>query len=148
MSTPIALPANFEFSEEHNTLFRKLAYKMRGVGFFYFFLGILTIIFSALIAFAVYSDDKMAEQKRQLLLIAGIYFVSGLINSAIGSWVLSAARAFRKIVDTQGKDIGLLMDAMAALYKKYSLLYAVLVLGMLLFLLGIAAALYGVIMKL
>jgi hypothetical protein len=49
-------------------------------------------------------------------------------------WTRSAGGSFRKISGTQGSDVRHLMDAVSSLHKMYSLLYTIILLGLLLFL--------------
>jgi hypothetical protein len=107
----------------------------------YFVLGLLTVAGGVLIGTAAYLDPKLADTQQTVYAIAGFYVVSGLINVLIGNWTFGASRSFRRIVDTKGNDIGVLMDGFATLHKVYSLLYTLMLLGVVAFLLMLIAAL-------
>jgi hypothetical protein len=68
---------------------------------------------------------------------------SGLIFLLIGLWTRSSAAEFQKIVATTGQDISHLMNALGSLHKMYSLLYTLIIFGILAFLLVIGVFLYA-----
>jgi hypothetical protein len=142
MAPPIqAQPLPYEFTPAQNEVVANLAYKMRGVGFVYFVLGLLSVVGGVLIGVAAYKDPKLADAQRTVYAVAGFYVVSGLINVLIGNWTFAASRSFKRIVDTKGNDIGVLMDGFATLHKVYSLLYTLMLLGVVVFLAMLVVAL-------
>lgn len=116
----------FEFNPEQDKLIGALAGKMRGVGQFFMFLGVLLLLHGFL-------------QIRE----GGIgAIISGLIYLGIGNWTVNASAAFRVIVDTKGSDMRLLMDALENLKKVYSLMYILILVGLLAVLVFLFLALY------
>src|SRR5438045_3297930 len=97
----------YEFNTEQNRLIGELASKMRLVGQFFLVLGVL----AALLGLAQLREGGVGT------------IVSGILYALLGNWTIRAAAAFRVIVDTEGSDIRLLMDALVNLRKIYSLMY-------------------------
>jgi hypothetical protein len=52
-------------------------------------------------------------------------------------WTRNAAGSFQRIVDTKGQDISHLMHALVSLNKMYTLVYTIIVIGLLLFLITV-----------
>jgi len=164
-STP---PREFEFSQQQNVLFGALAARMRLVGLVLAVVGVLNILAGLILIVAIYraklpqeyveavlqkaSQATKVDVKAQLdklppdnhlwgLAIGGL--VNGLIYLLIGVWTRSAAGSFQKIVDTQGHDIGHLMDALGALNRMYTLISTLIIIGLLLFLVTLGVFLYA-----
>ena len=158
----------YEFSEGQNALFSALSSRMRLVGLFLAVVGILNILAALVVVVAIYraklpqdyvdsvlkkaSETTKTDVKAQLdklppdnqlwgVAIAG--FVNGLIYLLIGVWTRSAAGNFRKIVDTQGHDISHLMDALGALNRMFTLIYTLIVIGLLVLLAMLGLFLYA-----
>jgi hypothetical protein len=150
---------DYEFSSGQNQVFGTLAYRMQGVGFFLVVIALLDFLLAALVVLAIYRAklpedyvkvvlEKASEATRtdlntqlsklppnhQLWGIAISSAVNGLLYLLLGVWTRSAGGSFKKIVRTTGSDIGHLMDALSALNKMYALLYALILIGLLLFL--------------
>jgi hypothetical protein len=89
--------SNYEFNESENILFSKLSKVMRIVGILFLALGILYII-SGFVPFNI------------------VFILQGAAYGVIGYSLVNAATAFKKIVDTEGNDIGNLMYAVKQLY--------------------------------
>jgi hypothetical protein len=106
------LPAQFEFSAEQNTTVGELATKMRFVGLFLIIGGVLECLM-------VLKGD-----------LGGL--IGGLVEIVLGVWTRRAADSFQKIVDTKGRDISHLMDALVDLLKMYRLQYTLLVIALVL----------------
>lgn len=146
---PVSEPMQYEFTPAQNEQLAALGRKMRVVGFGFVALGLLSLLMAALMATGIYQvtrhpdaavQEKLKDvQPATLWAACGIYAVSGLVYLAVGGWTRAAGGSFHRIVSTKGNDIGLLMDAVATLFKKYSLLYTILMTGVILFLLLIAA---------
>jgi hypothetical protein len=142
-------PGEYEFSDQQNQLIGDLARKMGLVGFAVMLFGGLqmfngvTTLFSArhperMIAAAKaagVSDDKIERLEKALtpegrlspIAASSIGFTfTGLLMLLVGMWTQQAAGSFAQIVTTKGQDIHRLMDALAALHKKYSLMYTLL----------------------
>jgi hypothetical protein len=160
MSAPS--PREYEFSQEQNSLIGALADRMRGVGFFLVVVGVLNFLIAVVIVLTIYrarlpqkyvdavlakaSDatrtDVNAELSKlppdtHLWGIATTTAVNGLLYLLIGVWTQSASGSFKKIVTTQGSDIHHLMGALSSLNKMYTLVYSIIVIGLLLLLLAI-----------
>ena len=92
----------YEFTPSENATIANLAWKMNFVGLFVLALGILVILFGVL-----------TKQ--------GFPFFSGVLYAIVGLWTQRSAGSFRKVVDTQGKDITHLMFALEDLRKLFTL---------------------------
>jgi hypothetical protein len=113
------LTRQFEFSPEQNAVIGDLARKMRLVGFVALFCGILTPLL--------------------ILLLSGnlTLSLSWLLYILVGSWMLASSRAFRDIVETQGRDITHLMSALAELKKFFTLSYWLIIIVWVLIIAGV-----------
>jgi hypothetical protein len=143
----------YEFTPEQNTSFSRLGYKMKGVGAAFVVMGLMCLLVGGLMAMGVYklvhSPDPAVMEKIKveppiLFSIAGMYGVAGLVYLAIGFWTRSSGNAFRAIVATRGNDIGLLLQAIDTQHKMYSLLYTVILIGMLVF---VGLMIFGIVGK-
>ena len=105
----VALP-EYEFSPQQNEVFGGLASAMK-------FVGICLIIVAILHGLAVTRGNAGA-------------LVSGFIYFFIGIWTIGAAGSFRKIVDTQGRDITNLMAAITSLRSLYHLQRVLIIIGL------------------
>ncbi len=166
MSTASA--REYEFNPAQNQVFGSLAYRMQGVGSFLVVVALLDFLVAALVVLAIYRAklpedyvkvvlEKASEATRtdlntqlshlppnhQLWGIAGSSAVNGLLYLLLGVWTRSAGRSFKKIVRTQGSDIGHLMEALSSLNKMYALIYALILIGLLLFLAAIGLFIYA-----
>jgi len=61
-----------------------------------------------------------------------------LICLAVGLWTGGAARSFRRIVETQNRDVWHLMNALESLHKMYSLVRTIALAGLALLVIGLA----------
>jgi hypothetical protein len=162
----------YEFSPAQNDVFGGLARRMGGVGVFLIVIALLNFLVAALIVLAVYRAklpedyvkvvlEKASEATRtdlnaqlaklppdnQLWGIAISNAVNGLLYLLLGVWTRSAAGSFKKIVDTRGSDITRLMEALSSLNKMYSLVYTLIVIGVLLFLAAVGLFIYAQMMR-
>jgi hypothetical protein len=166
MSSAItAVPAEFEFSSTQDTLFRDLARKMALVGFALFLFGGLQMVNGIMTFISTRSPEKVLAAARQAGVpeekikqlekaltpdgwfspasITSIAFaLSGVIMIMVGMWTQQAASGFAGVALTKGQDISLLMVALGALYKKYSLMYALLWLAAICSFISLAFSLY------
>ena len=147
----------YEFTEVQNREIGGLARKMRLVGLVAIVLGVVNLILALLLLIYAFRDRLPAEALRgipedtlrqlappsQLWAIVLQAAASGLIFLLIGLWTRSSAAEFRKIVDTTGRDIGHLMSALGSLHKMYSLLYTLIIFGILALLVSIGVFLYA-----
>ncbi|WP_019501575.1 hypothetical protein [Pseudanabaena sp. PCC 6802] len=113
---------NYEFNDSENSIFADVATKMRAVGFISMFFGSV----GAVLSLFLLSQAKEPRATHQAILgiIQGGYFL------LIGTWTSNAGSSFKQIVDSRGKDISNLMDAMRSLRKLYTLQYWLLALAM------------------
>jgi hypothetical protein len=166
MSAPS--PREYEFTQEQNKVIGALAGRMRGVGMFLVFIALLNFLVTALVVTAIYraklppdyvqkvltkaSETTKADVQsqlenlppdNQLWGIAMSSGVNGLIYLLIGAWTWSASRSFQKIVDTTGRDIHHLMDAVSSLHKMYALIYTLIVIALLALLVATGIFIYA-----
>ncbi len=146
----------YEFTREQNELIGDLAGKMRLVGLIGVVLGILNLLSALLLLLFVFQDrlpadmlQRIPEEVRKqmpptaylwgyLLQVAAV----GLIFLLLGVWTRSSASSFHQIVDTSGRDISHLMEALDSLRRMYALLYSLIVVTLLVFLVGLGLQLY------
>ena len=88
-----------------------------------------------------YSLDKLPANNHLWGIAIGTG-IAGLFYLLLGIWTRSAAKSFRKIVDTRGNDIGHLMNGLLSLHQMYSLLYTLLLLVLLAGLVSLGLTLY------
>jgi hypothetical protein len=152
-----SMTGHYEFTETQNRGIGSLARKMRLVGLVAVVLGAVELILGLLLLIYAFRDQLPAEVLRripedalkqlpppsQLWAVVVQAATSALIFLLIGMWTRSAAREFQQIVDTRGQDISHLMNALGSLHKMYSLLYTIIVVGILAFLLSIGMLLYA-----
>jgi hypothetical protein len=152
----MSMSERYEFTEAQNRQIGDLAGKMRLVGLVAVLLGVVQLILGILVVVYAFRDRLPAEVLQripedtlkqlappsQLWILALQAGISGLIFLLIGLWTRSAAADFQKIVTTTGNDISHLMNALGSLHKMYSLLYTLIVVGILAFVVSIAAFLY------
>src|SRR5262245_45023225 len=121
----------YEFTTEQNELIGDLARKMKLVGLIGVVLGILNLLSALLLLVFVFQDrlpadvlQRIPEDVRRQMPPTGYLWgyllqaaVIGLIFLLIGVWTRSSASSFRQVVDTTGRDISHLMDALGSLHK-------------------------------
>jgi hypothetical protein len=165
MSTPVEPAGEYEFSDSQNQLIGSLARKMTLVGFVMVFFGIMQIVNGVMTMFMARNPDRVvaaaekagmpAEQLETLrTALSGGFWSSpvsvtafsvamaGLFLFLIGNWTRQAGIGFAGIVVTKGRDLSRLMDALGALYRKYSLMYTMLVVAAIFSFISLAAALW------
>jgi hypothetical protein len=125
-------PPNYEFNDSENRVFADIAAKMRAVGFIGIFFGSLNVVLN------IFYLSQTKESRAISQALAGI--IQGGFLVLIGTWTRNAGSSFRQIVDSRGKDINNLMDAMGSLRKLYTLQYWLLIVALLLIVLGFIAA--------
>lgn len=122
MSTPPEGPLpspgarQYEFTPEQDRLIADLAGKMRVVGFFSLFIGVLGL------SLMVYAW------------IRGVRYLDAgsLILFCLGLWTLGSARSFQEVAETEGRDVSHLMKALGELRNMFGLLYWILIVGIVL----------------
>jgi hypothetical protein len=157
LAMSVSVTDRYEFTEAQNREIGSLARKMRLVGLVAAILGAVNLFLGLLLLVYAYRDQLPAEAMQrlpedtlkqlpppgQLWAVAMQALASGLIFLLIGLWTRSAGAEFRQIVDTAGHDIGHLMRALGSLHKMYSLLYTLIIVGILAFLVAIGVFLYA-----
>ena len=152
----ISVTDHYEFTEAQNREIGRLARKMRLVGLVAVILGVVNLFLGLLLLVYAFRDQLPADALRripedalqqlpppsQLWAVTLQAVASGLIFLLIGLWTRSAGAEFRQIVDTAGHDIGHLMRALGSLHKMYSLLYTLIIFGILALLVSIGVFLY------
>ncbi len=116
----------YEFTVTQNEIIRTLAGKMKFVGIFYIvascFVGLAGLI-------AMFFSP----------LIGVVYLVLLTPELLIGIWTINAAQSFKLVVETKGRDIPHLINALTALRKLYTLLFWLLIAALVFLMLAIAA---------
>jgi hypothetical protein len=115
----------YEFKPNENKIIGQLASKMHFVGLFLLAVGLLIIAIGVAVVFH-----------------AGP-IITGALACVVGLWTQRASASFKSVVQTEGKDISHLMDALDDLRKLYSLQYWLLILGLVLALAGLWAVSLG-----
>src|SRR5208283_4350491 len=105
-----AVSSQYEFSYSENSIIGNLGSKLSFVGLF--MLGIGLFLFASVIIRWVQSHH----------LEVALLFLT-LLLIVVGIWTHRAGREFRRVAETQGKDIAHLMGALENLLKLYTLLY-------------------------
>jgi hypothetical protein len=117
---------SFEFTLMQDEVIRALSKKLNFVGYFY-------IVASGLVGLA---GLGLMFVNAWLGLFYMVLLTPELL---IGLWTLNAGKSFRQIVDTKGHDIPHLMSALGSLRKLYTLMYWILIIGLVLMVLAIVA---------
>jgi hypothetical protein len=115
---PAPGPRQYEFTPEQDRLFADLGSKMGFAGIFFLVLGVVGIaaMIYVWIAYRVFYID-----------------VSSIVLVFVGLWTIGAARSFRDVAATRGRDISHLMSALTDLHSLYALLYWILIVAVFLF---------------
>jgi hypothetical protein len=155
----------YEFSDQQNQLIGNLSRKMALVGFVAMLFGVFQMVNGVMSLFASPQPEKvlaaakeagMSETQQKKLeqaleshgwlspwrVTAIIYAIMGLFLLMVGMWTQQSAAGFAGIVVTKGQDIHRLMDALGALYKKYSLIYSILLAAAIVTLISFGFTLY------
>jgi hypothetical protein len=101
----------YEFNPHENKIISQLASKMHFVGLFLLAVGLVMIAIGVIVVFH-----------------AGP-IMTGALACVVGLWTQRASTSLRSVVQTEGRDITHLMDALDDLRKLYSLQYWLLILG-------------------
>ena len=157
--------AEYEFNDEQNRLFAGLARKMALVGFVAMLFGGLQMVNGVFSLFTTRNPERvlaaakeagLPEARLQQLEKASTsdgwinpltasslgFALGGLFLFLMGMWTQQSAAGFAAIAATRGQDIRRLMDAVGALYKKYSLIYTILIVAAIVSLISFVFALY------
>jgi hypothetical protein len=121
----------YEFNAEQNRTFNELAAAMEVVATLMKILGLLFLIFFGLLLL------QAAQVGGGYGPVIGLGSAM-LVCLAIGFWTASSARSFRRIVESQNRDIWHLMNALGSLRAMYSLLRTIVIASLVLLLIGLA----------
>ena len=121
----------YEFSDEHNKAFSRLADAMRSVGSLLLLLGLSFTVFFALLMY------HAAETSGNYGPAAGVG-AAMVLFLAMGFWTGSAAHSFRRIVETKNEDVWHLMNAVGSLTNMYGTIRALALLGLVLVVVGVS----------
>lgn len=116
----------YEFSQLQNHTFSDLAKVMKFVGVF---TGIAGAIYGLVAVLAVLKADLIG------VVVAGI---QSAIYLALGMYLVSAAAACRRIVETQGMDIPNLMSGLDQLRRYFALQRALIIIALIVLAIGLA----------
>ena len=117
----------YEFTLMQDEVIRALSKKMNFVGYFY-------IVASAMVGLAGLGFMFVN------VLIGCFYLILLTPELLIGIWTLNAGKSFRLVVDTKGQDIPYLMSALNSLRKLYTLMFWLLIIGLVFMVLAIVGA--------
>lgn len=104
------LANGYEFDDNQNRIIADLAGKMTFVSLMLMTLGFFVVLGAVATLFL-----SISEGFRTL--------VVGVVFFLLGIWTRTASKSLREIVDTEGQDIPLLMNAMEQFRLLYSLQY-------------------------
>lgn len=122
---PAPVPGGpYEFTLEQNATIASLSRYMR-------LAGIVLLLFGLLQVAAGFLTTRNGFS----------LFVQGSVSLLLGALVLSIASRFRRIVDSRGRDIGHLMDALAQLRLMYAIQVWIVAIGIALIAIVLAIAL-------
>jgi hypothetical protein len=164
-SSPTDSTSEFEFNESQNQLIGSLARKMGLVGMVMLFFGLLQMVNGVASLFMSSNPDRiiaaaqkagMAEEQLGTLkeMLSGGFWSSpitvsslafalaGLLLFLVGLWTRQAAQGFAGIVQTKGRDISRLMEALGALHRKYGLIYTIMLFAAITSLLSLGISLW------
>jgi len=156
--------SQFEFDDNQNRLIGDLARKMSLVGFVIVLFGALQMVHGVMTLWTSRNPDRIVAAAKDagvsatqleaiervasggllspLAISAMSFALTGLLLVVVGVWTQQAATGFRGIVRTRGEDIRRLMAALAALHKKYSLIYTLIWVAAILSLISLGIGLY------
>lgn len=109
----------YEFNNDQNALFSRLAHRMNVVGLVALMVGLLT--WGVAIWVIAATQGRLGGQEVFALALGN--GINGLFYLLVGVWTRRAAGYFDTIPKTRGRDIINLMDALGTLNKVYGLLY-------------------------
>jgi hypothetical protein len=133
-------PSGYEFSKAENEVIYNLARSQRSLGQLLAVMGVIALAIGLAFGYAFFvamkpqpaqTDETRTAQLSHALktraVPAVLLVLVGTQLIPLGWWNLKAAGAFRRIVDTTGRDIPELMVALTALGKSYRRTFGLLV---------------------
>jgi len=115
----------YEFTDEENVVFTRVAVVMRWVALLFITLGVVVLAGGFVM---LWRTDQTVEIRASLG-----YWSIGAVSVLSGSWLQTASRSFRDIATTEGRDISHLMYALLDLRKAYVLQSVVLAITVVVF---------------
>lgn len=103
---------NYEFNDKQNHLFKLLYTRMQFVGITFVLIGMVNAILLALVA------AEMLEFTLRFHVLSIIFSVFMIVT---GILLVRASHSFKKIIQTQGNDIDLLMNAVRDVYLSFDI---------------------------
>lgn len=158
------MAGQYEFTGDQNALIDTLSRKMSTVGTFLLLIGLGTLVLAGLGFMPTVTDSLpglpngtppevldavkrytafAAEQRTQVYYGALASALQALILIVSGVYVRRSARSFRQIVETAGRDISHLLDALGSLRGLFGLLSTLLMLALLIALAVVGLRIYG-----
>ena len=119
----------YEFSSTQHDVIRSLSQKMKFVGIFY-------VLASCLVGLAAIAAMFFSP------LVGLLYLVILTPELLIGIWTIHSANSFQMVVETSGRDIPHLMNALAALRKLYTLMIWLLIAALVFMVLAMAVGVF------
>ena len=113
---PIGPKDRYEFTPEQEKTIGDLAGKMGFVAAFLLAMATISLVQAGYVAYKARLFDWPLA-------------INALIYGCIGVWTLNASGAFAAVVTTVGRDVTHLMNALGSLRRMYSLLYWLLIAG-------------------
>ncbi len=130
-AAPVPPPRpEYEFNEPENRIIRDLGSKMSFVGLFMVGIGLCFAVM------AIQRWSRYQEMEIGFLFLAMLFMVFGV-------WTHHAGGDFRKVVDSQGRDVAHLMGALTSLLKCYRLIYMLFFVGLIFAMILLAATHLG-----
>ena len=130
--------AQHEFTDEHNRTLGGLADSMAAVATLMQLLGL---------AFAVLCGLELAgaiETRSGYAPAIGLGAAT-VLCLAFGFWTSGSAKSFRKVVESRNEDVWHLMNALRKLHAMYSLMRTIILGSLVLAVVGLAVALFGLV---
>jgi hypothetical protein len=118
---------SYEFTMVQDEVIRALSKKMNFVGYFYIVASVMVGLAGLGLMFVNF-------------LVGFVYMIFLTPELLIGIWTLNAGKSFRLIVDTKGQDIAYLMSALNSLRKLYTLMFWILIIGLVFMVLAVVGA--------
>jgi len=143
MSTPAPGSPEFksgqyEFNAEQNRTIGELAAAMAVVATLMKVAGLVFLIFFGLV---LYEAIQTSPPLRGYAPVVGLG-AAALLCLAIGFWTGGSAHSFRRIVESQNRDIWHLMNALGSLRDMYALLRTIIIGALVVAAIGVALSLF------
>jgi len=131
--------AQYEFNAEQNRTIGELAAAMSVVATLMKVAGLVFLIFFGLVLYGVLQTEGPPISAYAPVVGLG---AAALLCLAIAFWTSGSAHSFRRIVESQNRDIWHLMNALSSLRDMYGLLRTIIIAALVLAAVGAALALF------